>query len=314
MRLKRAMAFVVVMVFMLINIIPASAVATTPAPTQSTTPQASLDASGILKSPYYPEDLVVVEYPRTVAEFENAIMTVLASGKLDYTINYPDSYDTFTESSAKYNFNQACGRLYNTQIELFSFYDLINCKIDGTATGTALTIELRNGGISAPVELLKMQNAYMEDAKKVIEDLIKDGKITATMTEKEKAAVLFEWVCKNVTYDEDTALKNAKATGLSYTGYGALKNKKAVCQGYTALYNLLCRYVGIRVQSVPGTAGGLHIWTAAILDGERVWIDVTFGDALGDIGIAWYNFAAPMNESNFVGTHKWDKEKYSEWK
>lgn len=32
--------------------------------------------------------------------------------------------------------------------------------------------------------------------------------------------------------------------------------KKAVCQGYTALYNILCKIVGIEVQGVPGIVNG----------------------------------------------------------
>ncbi|WP_352419482.1 hypothetical protein [Proteiniborus sp.] len=42
----------------------------------------------------------------------------------------------------------------------------------------------------------------------------------------------------------------------SFTGYGAAINKEAVCQGYTALYNILCKIVGIEVQGVPGIVNG----------------------------------------------------------
>lgn len=61
-----------------------------PKPTLTpTVPKSVADANGLYNIPYYPEEPTMVQYPRTAEEFEKAILCAMASGKLDFTINYP---------------------------------------------------------------------------------------------------------------------------------------------------------------------------------------------------------------------------------
>ena len=69
------------------------------------------------------------------------------------------------------------------------------------------------------------------------------------MTDRENAKVLFEWIIQNIKYDESFGLD-------SFTGYGQIVNVKAVCQGFTATYNLMCKMVGIEVSGISGLAVG----------------------------------------------------------
>ena len=118
------------------------------------------------------------------------------------------------------------------------------------------------------------KEAFFKASTEIVQQLIKEGKLTTAMTQKEKAKVLYEWVAANIEKDE-------KALDISRTGYGALENRKAICQGYTAVYNTLCKLVGIEVTGVIGKAGGEdHSWTLATLDGEKAYIDITYGAAL----------------------------------
>ena len=81
---------------------------------------------------------------------------------------------------------------------------------------------------------------------------------------------------------------------MSHSGYQAFATGLAVCDGYTAAYNLLLKLEGIRCGTYSTTN---HIWTVAELDGETYHIDTTWGDQ--DSGIDYRFFA--MTEKFAVG-------------
>jgi len=54
---------------------------------------------------------------------------------------------------------------------------------------------------------------------------------------------------------------------------------------------------------------GEHIWTVAILDGNKVHIDSTWGDSSGDGTKPNYSYFAATSEF-MKRTHKWDSEKF----
>lgn len=64
-----------------------------------------------------------------------------------------------------------------------------------------------------------------------------------------------------------------------WTAYGALANGEAVCQGYSYAFHLLMRDLDIPVVNVFGTADGEnHVWNQVLVDGEWLYVDVTFND------------------------------------
>lgn len=94
----------------------------------------------------------------------------------------------------------------------------------------------------------------------------------------------------NVSYDMDVYYaekKNQKIDpnrlALSHTAYGALINKKAVCDGYATAYQYLCHLCGIEAIVIRGNAGesgsmGSHAWSAVKLGGDWYDLDVTWDD------------------------------------
>ncbi len=122
-------------------------------------------------------------------------------------------------------------------------------------------------------EFYRYRNAALEKAIKVHDELWASGTIKNTMTQKEKARVYYDWLVKNCDYDWD-AYKSG-SMGLATLSHGALIEGKAVCQGYTAAYNLLLKLEGIDC-STEETFD--HIWTTATLDGVLYHIDATWGD------------------------------------
>ena len=64
------------------------------------------------------------------------------------------------------------------------------------------------------------------------------------MSDLEKAIVLHDYLAVNCEYDYENYLAN-KIPDASYTAYGVLVNRTAVCQGYALAYKYLLNQTGI---------------------------------------------------------------------
>ena len=106
----------------------------------------------------------------------------------------------------------------------------------------------------------------------VQEELYAAGLITDSMTQLEKARVYFDWLCSNCAYDF-----NCHSDSLSHSAYGVFSDQLAVCDGYTAAYNLLLGLEGIECYAIDLESAD-HMWTIATLDGVTYHIDPTWGD------------------------------------
>ncbi|MBQ6634608.1 MAG: transglutaminase domain-containing protein [Ruminococcus sp.] len=109
----------------------------------------------------------------------------------------------------------------------------------------------------------------IEAAEKIIAEMPAD-----LTTDAEKAYYLYDWVCQNVVYDQyhadnNIGMVNAEPQSL----YGALVDKRAVCDGIAGALQLLFEMAGIDcgkicADSITDDSG--HVWNYAIVDGE-VW-------------------------------------------
>lgn len=129
------------------------------------------------------------------------------------------------------------------------------------------------------------REATMEYALAVHDSLWESGALTEDMTDYDKARVYFTWICDHCRYDHASA-------GMSHTGWRAFAEKIAVCDGYTAAYNLLLKLEGIEC-GTWSTAD--HIWTVADLDGRTYHIDTTWGDQ--NYGVEYRYFAMTEAEA-----------------
>ena len=106
-------------------------------------------------------------------------------------------------------------------------------------------------------------------------------------SEYEKELFINDYLVENCTYDSEAAEKeeelNVYAVGTEHLAYGALVNGKAVCDGYSRAFKLLCDRAGIDSLVISGSAEGYaHAWNAAKIEGEWYYIDVTWNDNDGD--------------------------------
>ncbi len=119
---------------------------------------------------------------------------------------------------------------------------------------------------------LDKYNQAVAAAKKVVAQ-----HITQDMTEREKLLTLRDYLCEKTEYDYAAAQNINKAPKEAFSAYGALIKGKAVCDGYSAAFAVMCRAAGIPCIYVDSTAMG-HSWNAVLFEGGVRHIDATFED------------------------------------
>lgn len=97
-------------------------------------------------------------------------------------------------------------------------------------------------------------------------------------TDYGKEKVLHDNLIKLCSYDINAAEK-PDAYPDSYSAYGALVNKKSVCQGYAQAMKLLLSSAGVKSLYISGEAkGGSHAWNMVDIGGHWRYLDATFDD------------------------------------
>lgn len=106
---------------------------------------------------------------------------------------------------------------------------------------------------------------------------------------------LHDYLAGSVVYDTATAeIANSDkvSTSYSFTMYGAICEKTAVCEGYAKAFQYLCYLVGINSTTVSGIANGdAHMWNVVNVDDTWYHTDVTWDSTLRSdrISYDYYN-------------------------
>jgi hypothetical protein len=129
-------------------------------------------------------------------------------------------------------------------------------------------------------------NAYIvyEKVKEVLREIISDD-----MNDVQKVKAIHDWLVMNVVYDADLLdLLNTKpATVSKYNGFyleGVFLDNKAVCEGISKAFTVMCNVEGIPCVSVEGKQtknprGVGHAWNKVFVDDEWYIVDAT-GDGI----------------------------------
>lgn len=137
---------------------------------------------------------------------------------------------------------------------------------------------------SDPERLKKAKEKFNITVDKIIDGAPKNA------TDYELELYVNNYLVENCVYDKEAAETEGIA-GHENDAYGALVNKKAVCEGYSRAFQLLCNRLGIDCISVSGTADGEpHAWNNVKLDGEWYEVDVTWNDTDGDTEFPIYDY------------------------
>lgn len=126
----------------------------------------------------------------------------------------------------------------------------------------------------------------------------------------DKARAIYTWLALNIKYDFNAFLNPPKVQGFSYYNEAekqrkiqelnskmlqkAFKSQKAVCEGFTLLYQHLASLVGIKSEIIRGdsktrledigrkTTSSNHAWNIVLIDKKWRLVDVTWGQGYYD--------------------------------
>ena len=216
----------------------------------------------------------------TVSNLEKFLLKLVACGrnKGQFIIN-DCNYRKSDVEAIMMNMMKAYENIRPKYIEYFSGLKDIHLKTECLYKGRRITRVVITVTLQEEVRgNLMRTRMFLQGCNYVIEQLKKKGKLNKNMNKYEMAMVLFNWVVLHVRYDTEK-------TKAGQTGYAALFDGVAVCTGFTALYNALCKIIGIRIEGVAGKARGStrsklyvrHIWSLAYIMRKPVYIDVTWG-------------------------------------
>lgn len=102
----------------------------------------------------------------------------------------------------------------------------------------------------------------------------------SSMNDYEKVKALHDWIIENIEYDQNMQNVNR------YNIYGALIDRKVVCEGYAKLFKYILDNVGIECVLVSGTAvnsegqNERHMWNYVRIGGNWYAVDCTWDDPI----------------------------------
>lgn len=144
--------------------------------------------------------------------------------------------------------------------------------------------------------------AQEEEMTEKVNNVVKRFGFTSDTSEYEKIRTIYDYICENIVYDNDSTSK------LKYTAYAALINRTAVCQGYASLFYRLALTCGLSSRMVAGigyhddacTEGENHGWNIVAIDGVYYNLDTTWDAAQRQASTTYYYLLKGSSKSDFV--------------
>lgn len=124
----------------------------------------------------------------------------------------------------------------------------------------------------------------------------------------EKVKALHDYIVLNSKYDYANYLRGS-IPDLSFTAYGLLINKVAVCDGYAKAMNLILNKSGIKTYYVTGYGGSeLHAWNLVQINKKYYYMDITWDDPVPDYkGHISYKYFL-VSASDLKKDHSWNEQ------
>ena len=198
--------------------------------------------------------------PDEVEKIDADVRYMLSRGERRITLEYPEGTINSQFMNLLVDAFLNVSREYVEQT-----YNSLSAPYSSKSTSVTLTF---SSSLYEESLIEQYRSETMAYALAVHDQMWESGRITPDMTEYEKARIYYAWICENCRYDHAQQL-------MSHSAYRLFHEGIAVCDGYTAAYNLLLKLEGIACGTY---SKGDHIWSTAVLDGRSCHIDTTWGD------------------------------------
>lgn len=177
----------------------------------------------------------------------------------------------------------AIGQKYNTN-EVWAALDRINDMEPVFYFDTATVYRYDDDSVAYVTLEYLFNGAEFVEAKKRYDEAIEDAlKWTSnTRNDMENAKALHDYLVRHVSYDHDNYLQGT-IPATSYSAYGALVCRRAVCSGYARAYVDLLRRCGIEARVVSSNTMN-HAWCVVEIGTKSFHVDCTWDDPVPDGG------------------------------
>lgn len=205
-----------------------------------------------------------ISYSTTKEEFASVVIYMLLHGQADMALmsNADLDYDVFVDRALQGidlagEILPGYGATYNPLTYVGDKYVKYNLTSQQEYTEFERT------------QNIKRFKTFCEDS---VRDMTEAGLLSETMSHRQKAEVIFNWICFYLTYDQSLHIHDV---GI------AVRDKKGVCEAFAALYNRMCNLAGVPTYGQIGIGGsGRHIWSFHVDEnGEIYYSDATWGDS-----------------------------------
>lgn len=147
-------------------------------------------------------------------------------------------------------------------------------------------------------DITDMPSMY-QDAMAQVDAIV--AQANTRSTDRDKIRYVHDELIKRCDYDTEAAKKvqsanSREGTNYACTVYGALVNRKAVCEGYAKSFQIIMNRLNIPCKYITGTATnnlgtGNHAWNAVLIDDRDLYIDCTWDDPVGArVGYVGYDY------------------------
>ena len=133
------------------------------------------------------------------------------------------------------------------------------------------------------VEYLEENDALQKQSEKLLAAASQIALSSNAKTGEQKLDFIYQWLSTNVTYDAEamhmvSQTSDTQPKTSTYTGYGALIEKKAAQSGLALGARLLCDQLGLESSVVLGDMANVpHVWLKVKLNDQWMHFDVTSG-------------------------------------
>lgn len=115
-----------------------------------------------------------------------------------------------------------------------------------------------------------------DELEKKVNEIVSNAPSNATQFELEQ--YVHNYIVDNCEYDHESAASDNPGDNTGNV-YGALIEGKAVCEGYSRAFQLLCKELGLECVNIYGTSKDEnHMWNCIQIEGEWYHVDVTWDD------------------------------------
>jgi hypothetical protein len=257
-----------------------------------------------LVTPNEVSHMKLVKEPFSDEDFENLILYMYINSIYSLDVIYDQKEITKSDLTTKLSrAHSKIGPMY-PEYTAFSKYFSWNYHYDANSNiVTTFTLKFSDSKESDKAFNSELKLFSLKKVDELIIRLYIQDLLTAEMSDYEKMRVVYEWIAKNYEYD-------LKYTEAGFTLYGAVANNTMTCQGYTSLYNMMLRRLGIEAQAISGVVGISqqavgHSWSVVTLAGRSVYVDATWADPTPNIVnyVDMKYFDIP--EEELRKTHNW---------